>query len=294
VLLHGTAHPTLGADDDLQRVVTRLRQVWPDLRIHVRADAAYAIPMFFATCERLGVEYTIGLGMNPTLQRRSETTLNAAISAWETTRQPQRLFTAFEYQTGSWDAPRWTIVKCEANAAGTNRRTVVTNRRGARVVPQGAYDEYADRGESENRNKELKCELKIDRLSDHRYLANAFRMMMHTLACNLLVRLRKLVADPPAPSPIESELPLEARSPRQKRRHFNRRRREDPLGEGHACTWRTQLIKVGARIVTTSRRVRVRLSAAWPFWENFVKVTQAVFAFVPPPLAFPPPALDSS
>jgi hypothetical protein len=294
VLLFGTAHATLGVEDDLERVVTRLRQIWPDLRILVRADSGYATPSFFATCERLDVDYTIGMGMNSVLQRRSQVMLDAAISAWETTHQPQRLFTAFEYQTGSWDAPRWTIVKCEAHAAGTNRRAVVTNRPGARVLPQGAYDEYANRGESENRNKELKCELKADRLSDHRYMANAFRMMMHTLAYNLLVRLRQLVADPPAPPRVVPDLPPEARAPKQKRRYFNRRRQADPLGEGHARTWRTQLIKVGARIVATSRRVRVRLSAAWPFWSNFVKVTRAVLAFTPPTIGFSPPALDSS
>ena len=245
VLLHGTAHATLGAAEDLARVVTRLRQAWPGVRIQVRADSAYATPNFLATCERLGIQYTIGMGMNSVLKRISESTLNAAETAWKESGQPQRLFIAFDYQTGTWPESRWTVVKCEMHAAGTNRRAVITNRPGARVVPQGAYDEYANRGESENRNKELKCGLKTDRLSDHRYMANAFRMMMHTLAYNLLVRVRQLVADPPA-SPVDHELPPEARSPRDKRRQFNRRRETDPLGEGHACTWRMQLVKVGA------------------------------------------------
>lgn len=71
------------------------------------------------------------------------------------------------------------VVKCEASAAGTNRRAVISNRPGAQVCPTGAYDEYSDRGESENRNKELKCDLCADRLSDHRYLANCFRMFLH-------------------------------------------------------------------------------------------------------------------
>lgn len=299
VLLHGTAHPTLGADDDLTRVVTRLRQSWPDVRVHVRADSAYATPTFLETCERLAVDYTVGIGMNPVLKRKSEDTLKTAENAWNQTHQSQRLFTAFEYQTQSWDAPRWTIIKCEAHAAGTNRRAVLTNRPGARVLPQGAYDEYADRGESENRNKELKCEFMADRLSDHRYMANGFRMMMHTLAYNLLVRLRRLIADPPRDeppfghltcedsavettprdgSPSVAELPSEARLPRDKRRAFNRRRQADPLGEGHARTWRTQLIKVGARIVVTARRVRVLLSTAWPFWNHLTKVTAAILA----------------
>lgn len=278
VLLHGTAHPTLGAIDDVQRVVERLRQSWPDVRIHLRADSGYGTAAFCAGCERLGIDYTLGLGMNAVLKRQSDALLAETVAAWEETGRPQRRFTRFFYQAGSWSEPRLVVVKCEAHAVGTNRRAVVTNRPGARVVPQGAYDAYADRGESENRNKELKCELNADRLSDHRYLANAFRLMMHTLAYNLLVRLRQLVADPPEPLPLDSELPLEARTPRQKRQHFNHRRREDPLGEGHACTWRTQLIKVAARIVTSARRVRVIISDAWPFWKHLQRATEAVLA----------------
>ena len=85
------------------------------------------------------------------------------------------------------------VVKCEANAQGTNRRAVVTNRPGAFVLPGAAYDGYADRGESENRNKELKTGLQADRLSDHRYFANLFRLYLHTAAYNLLVRMRHVV-----------------------------------------------------------------------------------------------------
>lgn len=279
VLLHGKARPTLGALDDVKRVVTRLRREWPDVQIHLRADSGFAGPECYETWEELGIDYTIGLGMNEVLKRASDTTLNAALAAWEETHQPQRQFVAFDYEAGTWTQPRWVVVKCEAHAQGTNRRAVVTNRPGARVVPQGAYDEYVDRGESENRNKELKCELKADRLSDHRYRANLFRLMMHTLAYNLLVRLRRLVEAPPTPPLMDPELPLEARTARQKRSYFNRRRQADPLGEGHACTWRTQLIKVGARIVVTKRRVRVLLSSAWPFWHHFTTVSQAVLAF---------------
>jgi Transposase DDE domain group 1 len=277
VLLHGTARPTLGALDDVRRVVARLRREWPAVPIHLRADSGFAGPESYETWEELDMVYTIGLGMNEVLKRASEPTLNSARAAWEQTHQPQRQFVAFDYQAGTWKQPRWVVVKCEAHVQGTNRRAVVTNRPGARVVPQGAYDEYADRGESENRNKELKCELKADRLSDHRYRANLFRLMMHTLAYNLLVRLRRLVEAPPKP-PKDPELPLEARTARQKRSYFNQRRQADPLGEGHACTWRTQLIKVGARIVVTKRRIRVLLSSAWPFWHHFTTVSQAVLA----------------
>lgn len=233
VLLHGTAHARLGVMPDLERVVRRLREAWPDVVIRWRGDNGFAAPEVYERSEELGIEYTIGLATNPVLQRLSEETQQLAVQQYEQTgRAPpggwsQRLFTAFDYQAGSWDQPRWVVVKCEANAKGTNRRFVVTNRRGARTCPAGAYDGYGDRGESENRNKEFKCELMGDRLSDHRYMANCFRMFLHALAANLLVRLRQLVADPPPPPMVEPEMPVEARSAKQKRRRHNERRNPD-------------------------------------------------------------------
>jgi hypothetical protein len=158
---------------------------------------------------------------------------------------------------------------------------VVTNRPGARALPCGAYDEYSERGESENRNKELKCELCADRLSDHRYMANCFRMFLHCLANNLLVLLRQRIAAPPVEECLgdyldQNAVPPEARTGRARRRQFNRRREADPLGEGHACTWRMRLIKVAARIEVTARRVRVLLSGSWPFLNHFRDVGQTL------------------
>jgi hypothetical protein len=147
------------------------------------------------------------------------------------------------------------------------------------VLPDAVYEAYVDRGESENRNKELKTGLAADRLSDHRYMANLFRLYLHTAAYNLLVRLRRLVADPPLPERTEPELPLEARSPYHKRRYFNKRRERDPLGEGHPCTWQTRLIKVAARIRESARRVAVELSSSWPYLAHYVAVSDRVLAF---------------
>jgi hypothetical protein len=145
VLLHGTADPALGVARDLKRVVEALRQRFPHVLIRVRADSGYARPQLYRACEALGVEYSIGIGMNPVLKRNSEELLQTAVERYAETGEPQRLFTGFEYQAGSWEAPRWIVVKCEANGAGTNRRAVVTTRPGARTFPQGAYDEYAER-----------------------------------------------------------------------------------------------------------------------------------------------------
>ena len=280
-LLYGTADPTLGAGDDLERIVQALRDKYPDVLIRVRADSGYGKPWLYRICERLDVEYSIGIGMNNVLKRNTEELLQKAVEKCEKTGEPQRLFTGFDYQAGTWQQPRWVIVKCEANAQGTNRRAVVTNRPGARTLPHGVYDEYSERGEGENRNKELKCDLCADRLSDHRYMANCFRMFLHSLANNLLVSLRQTIADPPADETSgeyldKDNVPVEARTGRARRRHFNRRREADPLGEGHACTWRMRLIKVAARIKVTARRVRVFLSASWPFLDHFRDVGQAL------------------
>lgn len=282
-LLHGTAAAALGADDDLEYLVNRLRAVWPDVSIHVRGDSAFGVPEMFDVCERLRIDYTFGLKLNSILKRESEELLQECVAAWEATGEPQRRFCAFEYQAGSWPHARWTIIKAEANAEGTNRRAVITNRPGARVLPGAAYDDYADRGESENRNKELKRQLKSDRLSDHRYMANLFRLYLHAAAMNLLVRLRHTVAEPPAdlpqglgdPPPPDG-LPREALGGRDRRRWFNHRRECDPLGEGHADTWRTRVIKVAAEFLVSTRRIVVRLSGCWPHFAHFQRVLDRI------------------
>jgi len=278
-LLYGSAHPTLGAADDIERVVRRLRQVWPDVIIHLRGDSGFGAPAMYEQCEQSNVFYSLGLGMNSRLKTESDETLNEALRRREETGQDQRLFCAFWYRAMSWTRERWVTVKCEANAQGTNRRAVVSNRPGARVMPAAVYEEYANRGESENRNKELKRGFEADRLSDHRYFANLFRLYLHTLSYTLLVHMRRLVADPPAAEPHQ-ELPNEALAGRQRRRLHNRRRERDPLGEGHACTWRTRLIKVAAYITETSRRIVVLLSSSWPYLDHYRDVSQQVLTRV--------------
>ena len=144
-------------------------------------------------------------------------------------------------------------------------------------MPGAAYDGYADRGESENRNKELKTGLQADRLSDHRYFANLFRLYLHVAAYNLLVHMRHAVVNPP-PEPAQKEVPAEALGGRQRRRWYNHRREHDPLGEGQPCTWRTRLIKVGAYVRETTRRVVVELSSNWPYLHHFQQVSQRILA----------------
>jgi hypothetical protein len=314
----GNVHAALGADDDLAYLVTRLRQAWPDVVLHVRGDCGFGVPAMYEVCERLRVSYTFGLSANAVLQRETEGLLAGAVAAYEQERQaarqqeparpavPSRLFTGFRYQAGTWPQPRWVVAKAEANDRGTNRRFVVTNRPGAVVLPEPTYDDYAGRGESENRNKEFKCDLAMDRLSDHRFVANYFRLCLHAAAMNLLARLRRFIAEPlPTLAPwtetnlptrqagegtslvTEAAVPSEALAGAERRRHFRLRRQRDPLGEGHPCTWRTLLIKVAAEVIVRTRRIMVRLSSSWPHLEWYRRVCERLRHPLPSPAPHP-------
>jgi hypothetical protein len=285
-LRHGTCAATLGVDNDLRYLVGRLRDAWPDVRIHARADSGFGVPLMYDVCRELRLSYTIGIGMNSRLRELSDDLLEQAVKDFEQTKEPRRLFLAVRYQAGTWAADQPIVIKVEAHTQGTNRRAVVTNRPGWEVLPSAVYDEYAERGESENRNKELKRDLQADRLSDHRFMANFFRLYLHAAAFTLLVRLRHAVALPPprvAGPGLPAELPAAALDGPHRKRFFNERRRRDPLGEGFASTWRTRLIKVAAEIITRARRVIVRLSASWPHMDYFVAVSRAVVPRPPIP-----------
>ncbi len=267
-LRHGTAHAALGADDDLEFLVQRIRARWPDVDIEVRADSGFGVPRMYQVCERLGLWYTFGIGMNPRLKRESHDLLDEAKAGYDQTGEKQRLFMAMPYRADGWDRERSVVIKAECHRAGPNRRAVVTNRRGALIVPLGVYDEYVQRGESENRNKELKVDLCGDRLSDHRFLANFFRLFLHAATLNLLILLRNHLpeADPktrrrPAPSP-------DADSPHSPT--------GSELRRAQPATWRLRLIKVAAEVIVSSRRVLVRLSSAWPSLPTWRRVLHCV------------------
>ena len=266
---HGTARASLGADDDIEYLVGRLRAVWPDVDLEFRGDSGFGVPEMYNVCEPLGVWYTFGIGMNSRLKRESEALLEEAVAGYEQSGEKQRLFTALSYQAESWDRPRNVVIKAECHAAGTNRRAVVTNRPGAMIVPQGVYDEYVQRGESENRNKELKRDLCGDRLSDHRVKANIFRLYLHAGALNLLVRLRNKLPEPAAPPEPKRPAPVP-----------DAETASLPTGaelrHAQPATWRLRVIKVAAEITISCRRVLVRLSSAWPSLPTWQLILQTV------------------
>jgi Transposase DDE domain group 1 len=253
----GTVHASLGADDDLMRVVNALRKERPDIQIHVRADAGFGLPRMYEICEENGLTYTFGFSTNPRLKKRTEGLMQRAVEGHQQSKQKQRLFECFQYKCDSWLHPRTVIAKAECHEQGTNLRFVITNLPAeaspadwpSDPVARLIYDDYTQRGESEQRMDELKNGLKMDRLSCHRFMANFFRLLMHAAAMNLLNAMRD---DPSVP---------------------------EGLRLGQPCTWRTYVIKVAAVIVVSTRRVLVKLASHWPYWHLYQAVGRRALSF---------------
>jgi hypothetical protein len=247
----GTVHASIGADDDLMRVVAALREQRPDMAIHVRADAGFGLPRMYEVCEQNHLTYTFGFSTNARLKKLTEDLMNQAVDGYAQTKQKQRRFDCFDYQCDSWDRKRKLIAKAECHDQGTNLRFTVTNRPGVLSAADGQreYDHYTQRGESEQRMDELKNGLHMDRLSCHRFMANFFRLLLHTAAMNLLNACRD---DPALP---------------------------EILRKGQPCTWRTHVIKVAAVIVQSTRRVLVKLAAHWPWWHTYQCVANRSLRF---------------
>jgi hypothetical protein len=251
----GTVHASLGADDDLMRIVNALRKEKPDIQIHVRGDGGFGLPLMYEICEKNGLTYTFGFSTNTRLKKQTEGLLQQAVEQYQQTKQKARLFDCFQYKCDSWTVPRTVIVKAECHNEGTNRRFVVTNRTGVSSPQDGQreYDDYVQRGESEQRMDELKNGLHMDRLSCHRFMANFFRLLLHVSAMNLLGALRQSPELPPV------------------------------LQVGQPCTWQMMLIKVAAIIVQSSRRIVVKVAANWPWWPMYQAVAARAVSWIPTP-----------
>jgi hypothetical protein len=192
ILRPGNVHGSRFVVLVLRRLLRRLRAVWPTVCVEVRADSGFAIPRLYAWCEAEGVEYTIGLIPNPALEASAAPLLADAQAQSEAQAGAKvRLAGETRYQAGSWAHPRRVVYKAEILGKGPNTRFVVTTRPDP---PLAVYDRYVDRGEAENWIKDLKTAVQADRLSDHRFWANAFRLLLHAAAYTLLDTLRRRLA----------------------------------------------------------------------------------------------------
>jgi len=236
VLRPGNVHASRRVVAIVKRVVAKLRQAFGGVTIVVRADAGFAVPELYDYCEGTGLKYLIGLITNDRLVACAEPLGEQAQRQFDRTQVKQRLFAETSYQAGSWSHPRRVIIKAEHTPLGSNRRFVVTNMEG---TPQQLYDFYALRGDSENRIKELKNDLKADRLSCHRFVANQFRLLLHAAAYVLLTALKKYL-------------------------------KGTVLEKAQIGTIRCQLIKIGAQVVESCRRLWVHLASGYPLQRLFM------------------------
>jgi hypothetical protein len=239
VLRPGNTHASKGALAVLKRLIKKLRRAYPKALILVRADAGFAVPAIYRYLEKQpDLRYVIGFITNNRLLAKTAALLEKAQQRYQETGAKQRLFTSFSYQADSWDQFRRIIAKVEYAHLGANQRFVVTN-----LVrnPQFVYDDvYVLRGDVENRIKELKLDLKADRLSCHRFLANQFRLLLHTTAYCLFWLLR---------------------------RHL----KGTELATAQVSTLRLKLLKIGARIRETSRRIWIHLASGYPYRDLLAK-----------------------
>jgi hypothetical protein len=243
VLRPGNTHASHRAEAVLKRLVKRLKKAYPQAEILLRADAGFAIPGLYGFCERHRIHYVIGLITNERLKAKAADLLEKAKQSFHESREKQRQFSSFNYRAESWHRYRRVIAKVEYNDKGPNQRFVVTN---LSLKPQRVYDEiYVLRGETENRIKELKREIKADRLSCHRFLANQFRLYLHTFAYCFFWLLRG---------------------------HL----KGTELAFAQVATLRLKLLKIGARIRETSRRVWIHMASGYPYQQLFCYVIQNI------------------
>ncbi len=231
VLRPGNVHASRFAVLVLRRLVRRLRRAWPEAAIELRADSGFAVPRLYAWCEANAVIYTIGLVPNAKLEALAAPLLADAQARRAAQDEAKvRLADEASYRAGSWPRPRRVVFKAEALEQGPNTRFVVTSRA---EEPLAVYDFYVDRGQPENYIKDFKNALAADRLSDHRFWANQFRLLLHAAAYWLLDTLRRWLAATEA-----ARLQLD--------------------------TLRLRLLKIGGRVWELAGRVRLALAASHP------------------------------
>jgi hypothetical protein len=233
VLRPGNCHGSRLVVLALRRLLRRLRAAWPQVTVEIRADSGFAVPRLYRWCEQHQVTYTIGLIPNRRLAVIAAPLLSQALAQSAAQGGTKvRLADETTYQARTWPTARRVVYKAEALAKGPNTRFVVTTRTDEPLL---VYDWYVDRGQPENYLKDLKRALQADRLSDHRFWANAFRLLLHAAAYWLLDTLRSwLLQQIGAAARVQLD------------------------------TLRLRLLKIGARIRELPDRVLIHLASSHP------------------------------
>jgi hypothetical protein len=238
----------------LIRIVAHIRQHWPNVKIVLRGDSGFCREHLMRWCEANDVDYLFGLSKNKRLLRILGQEMQQAKEQFAQTKQPARVFKDFRYRTHkSWSRERRVVGKAEYLAKGENPRFVVTSLALAEFPDQLLYEhEYCGRGDMENRIKEHQLFLFSYRTSCATMRANQIRLALSTVAYIVMRALRQF------------GLP------------------QTELAQAQCDTIRLKLLKIGAVIQVTVRRVWVSLSESYPFREVLVQVWEKLHGLAVP------------
>ena len=224
----------------LRPVLERLRAAFPRVVIRFRADAGFAVPGLYELLEKHQVQYAIRFPSHQFVKQQVQQLLTMVQQAQESTGQEYRIFTVRHHYAPIWGRARRLCIEIHAPDERLPVRCIITNMDQA---PSRVTEFYNGRAECENRIEELKNGFYADRLSCHRFLANCFRLLLHSFAYNL-VNLFRLRHVPRALRGLQIE------------------------------TLRIRLFKLAAQIRQTARCIRIRCATGWPFTVLFHKVAQ--------------------
>jgi len=229
-----------GSREEVKRIVEQIRQSWPRVQIILRADSGFCRDELMSWCEENKVDYVFGLARNERLRHEIEEAMTQAGEQQQATGKAARVFTEFEYQTReSWSRARRVVAKAEQLEGKENARFVVTSLSAEEWPAQRLYEQmYCARGEMENRIKE-QLWLFADRVSAASMRANQVRLSMAALAYVLVEGLRRLGL------------------------------RGTKWARAQALTIRARLLKIGARIRITVRKVWISLASSYPLQRVF-------------------------
>ncbi|MBI3513576.1 MAG: IS1380 family transposase [Proteobacteria bacterium] len=230
-----------GALEEVARVVAQIRERWPDTQIVLRADSGFARDGLMAWCEAHGVDYVFGLARNGRLTREIQAELAEARAEGERTGQPARRFKELRYATlDSWTRSRRVIAKAEWTHGDDNPRFIVSSLALAEVDGRHLYEAiYCARGDMENRIKECQLDLFADRTSSHTMRANQLRLWFASLAYVLVCALRRLALQ------------------------------GTRLAAASCGTIRLKLLKIGALVRISVRRIKIAMASACPYQREF-------------------------
>lgn len=228
-----------------KRVIKRIRAAWPSVGILIRGDSHFATPELYLWCDTHNVQYILGLTKNSILQELAQAPLSAAHYRYKTFGEKARVFKNIRYQASSWHRPLRVIIMAEVSTMGENLRFVVTSLESSQ--PSFIYETvYCGRGQMENFIKEHKIALKSGRTSCHSFIANCFRVMLHSAAYVIMHTFR--------------EKALAGTS----------------LAKAQFDTIRLKLLKIGAEVRELKTKLHFILPASFPVKDIFVTMVRNI------------------